>query len=233
MDLTPLEGLDPYDLLDAEAARIDAHLGSLPDEGWGRPSRCAGWSVRDVAAHLAATEGYHHACLDGRVRAFADEVAARGAVGLGAMNDLGISDRAGRSNAEILAEWRAANADTRRRLRRRDGGDMDTSIGPYPVRLQAFHLAGELATHADDMGVPITEGEAEGRWGWRGRFSRFALSETKPSVAVTVVDGAVSVRVGEVDHVLSIPAFVEAVAGRDNERHPVEPALREALSIMP
>ncbi|TMR09110.1 maleylpyruvate isomerase family mycothiol-dependent enzyme [Nonomuraea turkmeniaca] len=40
------------------ALEIERHgladlLGSLPEEDWERPSLCAGWRVRDVAAHLA------------------------------------------------------------------------------------------------------------------------------------------------------------------------------------
>ena len=36
---------------------------------------------------------------------------------------------------------------------------MDSSIGDYPGRWQAFHVAAELASHADDVGVPVTHGE--------------------------------------------------------------------------
>jgi Mycothiol maleylpyruvate isomerase N-terminal domain len=62
-----LAGLDPFALLDTEAGRLDAFLSGLGESGWTRPSRCAGWAVRDVAGHLAAAEDYHRACLDGTV----------------------------------------------------------------------------------------------------------------------------------------------------------------------
>src|SRR4051794_7960900 len=66
-DRTPgmaLDDLDPFDIFDAEAERLDRFFGGLDEQGWERPSRCAGWSVRDVLAHLAGEEAYNHACLD-------------------------------------------------------------------------------------------------------------------------------------------------------------------------
>jgi uncharacterized protein (TIGR03083 family) len=38
--------------IDTERAWLADLLASLPDESWQRPSLCAGWTVRDVAAHL-------------------------------------------------------------------------------------------------------------------------------------------------------------------------------------
>jgi hypothetical protein len=62
-----LADLDPFDLFDAEAARLDRFFGSLDQAGWIRASACQGWSVRDVLGHLAGEEEYNHACLDGTV----------------------------------------------------------------------------------------------------------------------------------------------------------------------
>jgi uncharacterized protein (TIGR03083 family) len=39
-------------LVDAERSRLSAVLDGLDDAGWGTPSLCAGWSVRDAVAHL-------------------------------------------------------------------------------------------------------------------------------------------------------------------------------------
>ena len=65
-----LQGLDPFDQLDREAERLDHFFAALDDSRWEDPSRCDGWTVRDVLAHLAATESYHHACLDDTLSAF-------------------------------------------------------------------------------------------------------------------------------------------------------------------
>jgi hypothetical protein len=70
------------------------------------------------------------------------------------VNALGVADYAGLSPAEVLADWRAASAGNRRRFCERADGVVDTSIGEYPCRWQAAHVAAELATHPDDIGVP-------------------------------------------------------------------------------
>lgn len=45
-----------FDALENQYERLDGILGSLNDAQWDEPSRCAGWSVRDVVLHLAQTE---------------------------------------------------------------------------------------------------------------------------------------------------------------------------------
>ena len=62
-----------------EADRLDRFFAGLDDAGWTRASsRCDGWTVRDMLAHLTASEDYNRACLDGTVGAFlADMGAAR------------------------------------------------------------------------------------------------------------------------------------------------------------
>ena len=114
-----LAGLDPFALLDTEAGRLDAFLSGLGEAGWQRASRCAGWTVRDVLGHLAAGEDYHRACLDGTVAAFLADFAERGGTDLDSVNALGVADYAALSPAEVLARWRAASADNRRRFRER------------------------------------------------------------------------------------------------------------------
>ena len=110
---------------------------------------------------------------------------------------------------------------------------MDTSIGDYPCRWQAFHVAAELATHADDVGVPYLGGEHGKRTAWRARYSRFALAEAKPHLQIrataagTIIDDAPNtIEVG--DHEL-----IEAVMGRLDETSRLDPAKRKLLSMMP
>lgn len=219
-----LEGIDPVDLMAVEAARIEAHLRELPVDGWSQPSRCEGWSVRDLTAHLAATETYFHACLDGRVGELLTEMAGRGASSVERFNALGIADLADVANEELVDRWSRDNARSRKGSRDRGDGTVDTSVGEYSARWQAFHLTGELAIHADDAGVPVPEEERAVRADWRGRFSRFSLLETKPELTVERADGSVRVRGEGIDLELSDDEFIEAVAGRG------DPA---ALSTMP
>ena len=232
-DDAELAGLDPFDLLDREAARIDRCLSALPTDEWARPSRCEGWSVRDVLAHLAASEGYHQACLDGEVKAWLAREASKGGTDIASVNAIGIAGRADQPPSRLLAEWRRANAETRRRFRE-DGDTVDTSVGPYPRRWQAFHVAGELATHADDMFLVADPDEDTERRRWRARFSRFALAEEKPDLLVTLVpDGRTRVRGRGVDLDVDEEELVEGVAGRLGESSRVDAEAKDVLSTMP
>ena len=231
-DDAELAGLDPFDILDREAARIERHLATLPGAEWSRQSRCALWSVRDVLAHLTDAENYHRACLDGRVGEFIAEMEARGGHDIASANALAIAALAGRSPQQLLAEWSESNAETRRRFRERGNGRIDTSVGDYPCRWQAFHVAGELATHADDVFVPVSSEDRERRRAWRARFSRFALAEDKPGVAISVEAGGTRVRGEGIEVVVDDDDLIEAVAGR-LDTTALDPAAVALLSTMP
>jgi uncharacterized protein (TIGR03083 family) len=228
-----LDGLDPYDLMDGEAARLDRFFAGLDnDDAWARPSRCEGWSVRGVLAHLLASEDYNTACLDGRAADFLAALGARGATDLSSANELGIRDLDGKSTAELISEWRTANGATRARFRDRDGGDVDSSIGAYPARWQAFHLAFELAVHADDVGVPVTAAEADARIAWQAQFGRFALKELNKDLEIETRDGETRVQGDGVDITLPDAVFVEAVAARVGD-DAIDAEARALLSATP
>jgi uncharacterized protein (TIGR03083 family) len=207
--------LDPFELMAAEAARLDAFFEGLDPAAWDRPSACEGWSVRDVLAHLAGSEEYNRACLDDDVAGLFTRYGERGATDVHSFNAIGVADRADRPVADVLDEWRRERALTLDGLRALGDGDLATSVGPYPARWQGFHLASELAVHADDVGVPVAPGEEPARTAWRARVARFMLRESKPELADTAVDGA---------------ALVAAVNGRLPAGS--DPALVE-LTLMP
>lgn len=46
----------PADVYRRLSAAFTAVVDAVPEPAWGRPSPCAGWSARDVLAHVAATE---------------------------------------------------------------------------------------------------------------------------------------------------------------------------------
>jgi uncharacterized protein (TIGR03083 family) len=228
----PFEGFDPVDAMDDEAARIEEHFKRLPAADWLRPSRCAGWTVRDVLAHLAASESYHHACLAGRVRAFMQDMEQRGAADLAAFNALGIADHDRVANDELLELWIRLNAETRQGFRERGKGEIDTSVGLYPSRWQAFHVAGELATHADDVYVPVLQADRRSRREWRLRLSRFALEESKPNLTIDVVGTRTRVVGDGIEIEVSDDDFIEAVAGRAPSSQ-LDPDVLSMLSTMP
>ena len=235
-DEAELKGLDASDLLDREAARIDAYYASIAhdDGALARPSRCEGWSVRDVLSHFLGDEEYFQACLDGAVGELFQRAAAEGVTDVDSFNALGVRKHADRPVGEVLDEWRRLNADTRRRFRERGDGEVDTSVGPYPARWQAFHLALEYATHADDVDVPVDPAEADERLAWRARVSRFTLAESKADAEITrLPDGRTRVSKDGATVEVDDADLVEGVAARLPADGPYDDGQRALLSTMP
>src|SRR5262245_60936168 len=97
-----LEEIDPYAIMATEEARLDDYFSHLAGDDWQRPTRCAGWSVRDVLAHMAASETYNRACLDGTVSDVLAEIGAKGATDLASANEIGIREYDDTSTDELL-----------------------------------------------------------------------------------------------------------------------------------
>jgi uncharacterized protein (TIGR03083 family) len=228
-----LHDLDPNDLMDAEAARLDAYFSGLGPADWAKPSRCEGWSVRDLLAHLASSEDYNHASLEGTVGEFLAAWGEKGATDLTTANEIGIRALDDRSTDQLIADWRIANAETRAKLRERDGDDIDTSVGAYSARWQAFHLAFELAVHADDAGVPVSAAEAGGRIAWEAAFGRFALKELDKDLTLDAANGTTHVQGDGIDIDLPDDVFVDAVAARLGPDAPLTAEQRTLLSATP
>ena len=110
--VTELSKYDPFAVFDAEAARLDNFFGSLQGGGWLRPSRCAGWSIRDVLAHLAGEEAYNHACLNADLGGFFAWLRREGVAGegFGEFNEWCVRSRRQVPVSGILAEWRAVGS---------------------------------------------------------------------------------------------------------------------------
>jgi len=226
-----VDELNPYDLMDAEAARLDAFYALRDEEDWARPTACEGWDVHDLLAHLAGSEEYNHACLDDTVGETFASYAQRGVTDVHSFNAIGVADRRDRSHTDVLQEWRDTNARTRHDLRARDGQDIPTMVGPYPARLQAFHLAAELATHADDTGVPEQPAEATDREAWRAKVAAFMLHEARPDQPLRHDDHGWHVDVDGHDITLDDRSFAAVVNGRGDSVEADAP-LRAALDLM-
>ncbi|MFI6501168.1 maleylpyruvate isomerase family mycothiol-dependent enzyme [Nonomuraea typhae] len=229
MDL--LKDYDPFAIFDAEAERLDAFFSGLDAAGWERPTRCAGWSVRDVLAHLAGEELYNHAALDGIVQQLTAGLAAEGITGFNEFNEWSVRQRRGVPVSQVLAEWREKNGETRARMRAlgRDA-TLDTLVGPYPVGSQTFHYDSEYATHADDVGAPVGEEEFHDRTLWRVAVGRFALAEHDTKVQVEQTADQIWVHAGDLSAGLSYPEFVNATVGRASPE--TDPRLAEALRCL-
>ncbi|HKY14141.1 MAG TPA: maleylpyruvate isomerase family mycothiol-dependent enzyme [Microthrixaceae bacterium] len=211
-----LEGLDPYDLYDAEAARIAEYFSSVPDDDprWSVASRCEGWSVRDVIAHLAAGEEYQRASLEGGVETLLEHYGGLGVTDLDSFNEITLRQFDRRSPSDLIAMWRRDNAEARRGFRDRGDGMVDTTVGDYPARWQAIHLAIELAIHADDAYVPVNDDEAASRARRLAQATRFVVAESKPDLTIAPVDGGTRLAGEGSEAVLDDATFVDAVAHR-------------------
>jgi uncharacterized protein (TIGR03083 family) len=224
-----MEGIDPFDLLDGEAARIDRFYGGLSGAGWSARTRCAGWTRRDLLAHLLAVEDYTRAGLDETV---AELMGRAEAHGMDDFNAWGVRQRADRTPAQLLAEWRELAADNRRRLRERGAdAEIDTPVGGYPLGRQTYYLATELSIHADDAGIPVSDEEGAARLAWRLRFACAALAEAARDLSVTRNGDALVAAHGEDRIRLTPEQFVDAAAGRLPADFPIPPALRKLLTV--
>jgi uncharacterized protein (TIGR03083 family) len=222
-----LADLDPFDLMAAEAARIDAFYRALAADDWQAPTRCAGWNRRDLLAHLAGVE---------------DDTAARlaGAPLPGSyVSDGALTRRAHLPGLALLDEWRGQVDRNDTELRRRGPHTDFPGPGgtPYPLGRWAFYLASERAIHADDAGIPSGETESGPRLDWRLRFARSALTEQRSGQVGVVADrGAQVVHLMEESNgdPVRLPddQFVEAVSGRLAPEADVSYHLRNALAVL-
>lgn len=234
MDAAALAGLNSFGLFDVEADRLDHFFAGLDAAGWAQPSQCAGWSVQDVLAHLAGAELYNHACLNADLDGFRGMLRAAGiAGGYREFNEWCVRQRRGLPAAEVLAEWREANTETRQRLTElgRDA-PLLTAAGPYPAGLQAFHCGSDYATHADDVGAPVAAAEEPGRTAWRVSVGRFALAEQNSPVKIISSDRSILVHLGSVSAELPAADFVAATVGRLPPGYPLDPTLADALCCL-
>lgn len=97
--------LDVWPLVHDERAALLATLEGLTPQQWETPSLCAGWSVRDVAAHLAGNAG----------TTFSGMVAAmlRARFDFDEMNAQGVARHRGETPSDVLALLRERARSTR------------------------------------------------------------------------------------------------------------------------
>lgn len=97
---------DAVRLAAGEYARMIEVLTGLPDDVWTRPTDCTAWDVRQLASHLvgmAATTTSPEE--NGRQQALAHQAqSVRGGPFIDSLTALQVSEREGRSPAEIVAE---------------------------------------------------------------------------------------------------------------------------------
>lgn len=213
-DQRGLEGRDPYELMDRESERLSTRFASLGAADWAVPSGCEGWSVRDLLAHLVAVEEYFGACLGWTVGELMQRYGEAGATSLDDVNAIGVANSEGKKPEELLATWAERNGANRAGWRAADRNDVDTSVGAYPGRLQAFHIAFEYAIHANDAHTPVSDDERDARQDWLAAIAWFALTEVQAGTTVERNNGGYVVRFGDDEVTVERDDFVAGVSGR-------------------
>jgi uncharacterized protein (TIGR03083 family) len=233
VDMQLVAHLDPVDLLDEEIARLERFFDSLEAADWSRGTRCAGWGPREVLAHLAGADAYHVAGIENGLVAMIEAAGRAGVTDLDSFNEWQVDLRADRPAALVLDEWRTLNRAMRAGFRRLgEEGTVATMIGPYPGRMQAFHVANHTATHADDMGVPVDPADVVARLAWRVAVCEFGLSEADTPVELERAPDANRVRVGDAEGLLTDQELVEAVNARLPVNHWLPTEIRDVIKVL-
>ena len=205
-----LPEVEPFATLDDEITRLNEFLNSLRPADWEAPTRCEGWSVRDMVAHFDSDEEYNEACIDETLEALAANFTS-----IDEFNQHQIQKRAHLSNEEILKQWR-----TRQARVRKDWEELGldtkitTIVGPYPLQSQIWHITSEYATHADDMGVEVPPEAQQSRLMWRFQFSAFAVQEKKDPPGLERKGHRMIIKMKQHHLSLSLEDFVSAVSAR-------------------
>ncbi len=200
---------DPFPFYDREIARLRQHLRRLDSADWRAPSHCRGWSVKDVVSHLVGDEVYNEACLGGTI----DQLVFSG--GLHGWNERHVRARRRKPPHAVLEEWMRRQKGVRRRWGQIGvEGKIDTSVGPYPLRLQVWHLAREYAIHADDINLPVPEREQEERLRWRTIFGLFAAREEGERLDARLRDGTVRLKHRGTVEELDLETFIAFLGNR-------------------
>src|SRR5437016_1757156 len=59
---------DPVQLIAQEQVRLFSELRKLPEPVWQRPSKCDGWTIARVVAHLALSGAFHQQSVSKALR---------------------------------------------------------------------------------------------------------------------------------------------------------------------
>lgn len=121
---------NPWPLIRAERGALIADLASLTDVQWSTPSLCAGWTVRDVLAHMTATAKM---TTPGFLRKF-----SASGFRFNTMAAAGVRDELGASPADTLARFKS---------------QLDATT--HPPGPAADVMSGDMVIHSQDIRVPL------------------------------------------------------------------------------
>lgn len=137
--------------------RLEDTLSQLSEVEWASPSRCVGWSVQDVVAHLASVNQFWTASIRAglagkptRLLANFDPVAVPAFL---------VDQTRGLSSAQALEQFVSSNASLLGILESVGAEDWAVTAeappGHLPIRLVASHALWDCWVHERDIAVPL------------------------------------------------------------------------------
>ena len=144
--------------LGEQQAELSALVAGLPDEDWGRSSRCEGWSVGDVVLHLCQTDEMAIASLQDRLPAFVEALSQ----GLGPAPsvdegaDLAVARERGRPPVELRRRWQTGADELMRLFETTDLHRRVTWVaGELSARTLAATRLAETWIHTGDVAAGL------------------------------------------------------------------------------
>jgi uncharacterized protein (TIGR03083 family) len=177
--------------LRTERQKLITYLEGLPEAAWDKATLCEGWKVRDVVSHLIGN---------------AADIAAQNLEGAGSeeYNQRQVDERAGKSPAELLAEWAEAGPALEQGIEQMDDEFWKT---PYlelgTVGEAVERLLEDIWVHAQDIRIPLGDGPVNGP-GIAGVFNvwKFELPRRLPRLAPGVA--GVEIRSGDLSRTVRV-----------------------------
>ena len=137
--------------------RLEATLVGLGDDAWSAPSRCDGWTVQDVVAHLVTVDGFWRASVlagvAGAPTRFLDgfDPAATPA--------LMVEATRAQAPVEVLDQFIASNRAFLTVLEELDdpgwSAPAESPAGHVPIRMLAHHALWDCWVHERDIVLPL------------------------------------------------------------------------------
>lgn len=151
---SPRDQLEP---LARQRRRLAQVLGELGDDQWCEPSRCVGWSVQDVAAHLVTVNQFWTLS----VRAGLSGAPTRYLEGFDPVDTPArlVDDMRQMTPGSVLDQFMASNDELLRLLTSLDDHEWsalaETPLGHVPVRLLGSHALWDSWVHERDVVLPL------------------------------------------------------------------------------
>lgn len=148
---------DQRDPLLRQRRRMESLLGALTDEQWSHPTRCDGWTVQDVVAHLVGTNQFWQASIASGLAGQPTRVLAR--FDPAATPPLMVEPMRSMTSQEVLEEFVDSNRGFFDVVGMLDDATWsmlaEAPPGHIPIRLVVNHAMWDAWIHERDIALPL------------------------------------------------------------------------------